>query len=150
NCASRASPTCDGGGTGRRVTTSTGLAPTPLPTPPPVEVAFIRLWPLNTEANTGKPGAAWGREQTEPAALLCAISRTARERLDLRQLLLQPHCPPSRRRVRLHSSLADRSRSSCPTRPAPASTSWRVRSATSCRRSGGGRSSSIIKLAPAA
>src|SRR6267142_2107284 len=63
----RSLPPC-GGGTGRGVATNTTFAATPLPNPPPVEVGFTRLRPLDTGANPGKPGFAWGREPTEFAA----------------------------------------------------------------------------------
>src|SRR5262249_40908433 len=63
----RSLPPC-GGGTGRGVAAGAESVAPPLPTPPPVEVGFSRLRPLNTGANPGKPRFAWGREQAVPAA----------------------------------------------------------------------------------
>jgi len=72
----RTLPPC-GGGTGRGVATDAELTATPLPNPPPVEVGFTRFRPVNTWANPGRPGFAWGREHTAVAACLLNTPRSA-------------------------------------------------------------------------
>src|SRR5262249_44803231 len=59
-----------GGGVGRGVDASLAPVVTPLPVPPPVEVGFTRLRPLNARANPGSPGFAWRRAR-------CGASRAS-------------------------------------------------------------------------